>query len=180
MNCIKSNRTCTGYGRDVIFVNRTRSVPSSTALSAISEHKVQQHLNAASTISRAESELNHLFSSSSTSLQDCRGFRNYAVKLIEATYLPKSFKADASQGSFSWICHLRALTEPSKLLDTSLFAFSLVQLHITSTSGISLQLCLEQYNTALQILRSELADPDRRSREETLAAILVLQPTRYG
>ncbi|KAI9742973.1 MAG: hypothetical protein M1818_003268 [Claussenomyces sp. TS43310] len=106
-------------------------------------------------------------------------FRNYAVELLKATYLPKepvssSFNAGTSEGSFAWVYRLTDLIEPSKSLDTSLLAFCLAQLHVTGTGDASLYQCLDQYNTALQHLYSDLDDSERRFREETLAAILVL------
>ncbi|KAF4619074.1 hypothetical protein G7Y89_g14774 [Cudoniella acicularis] len=150
----------------------TPSNPSSTATSVLSEIKAQQQLKDA----RTEADLHYLFSESSHNSHD---FRHYAVELLKATYLPKkpissSCNAETSEGSFSWVYRLTDLMEPSKSLDTALFAFCLAQLHITGTGNASLYQCLDQYNTALQHLYSDLDDPERQFREETLAAILVL------
>lgn len=124
-----------------------------------------------------EADLHRLFSKSSR--HKSHEFRKYAVELLEATYLPKraatsSFHAETSEGSFSWAYHLADLTGPSKSLDTSLFAFCLAQLHFTGTGNASLYQCLDQYNTALQYLYSDLDDSEKRVQEETLAAIVVL------
>ncbi|KAK6950719.1 hypothetical protein Daesc_007244 [Daldinia eschscholtzii] len=118
---------------------------------------------------KAEATLHRLFSESSHS---CHEFRLYAVELLEALYLPK--QCASGEGSFSWVYHITDLNEPSKSLDTSLFAFCLAQLHVTGTGGSTLYQCLDQYNTALQHLYSDLADSEMRFREETLAAIVVL------
>lgn len=123
-----------------------------------------------------EADLHRLFSKSSRHSHE---FRKYAVELLEATYLPKqavssSLNAETSEGSFSWAYHLTYLTGPSKSLDTSLFAFCLAQLHFTGTGNATLYQCLDQYNTALQYLYSDLDDPEKRVQEETLAAIVVL------
>lgn len=172
LRCITSNRACTGYGRDLIFVNRTPSNPSSTATSVLSEIKAQQQLKDA----RTEANLHYLFSEFSHNSHD---FRHYAVELLKATYLPKkpvsnSCNAETSVGSFSWVCRLTDLMEPSKSLDTALFPFCLAQLHVTGIGNASLYQCLDQYHTALQHLYSDLDHPERRFREETLAAFLVL------
>ncbi|KAI1643514.1 uncharacterized protein F4817DRAFT_349552 [Daldinia loculata] len=169
LKCIKSKRQCTGYGRDLIFVNRTPSCPSTTAMSVLSELRAQEGPKSASPNPKAEATLHQLFSESS---HNCREFRMYAVELLEAMYLPK--QSVSSEGSFSWVYHVTDLNEPSKSLDTALFAFCLAQLHVTGTGGPSLYQCLDQYNTALQHLYSDLADSERRFREETLAAIVVL------
>ncbi|KAI1084798.1 hypothetical protein F5B20DRAFT_523241 [Whalleya microplaca] len=176
LKCITSNRTCPGYGRDLIFVNRTPSSPSTTANSVLSERRAQRQPKDTLVHPRAEADLHCLFSESS---HNSLGFRKYAVELLEAIYLPKqpvasNFEPKTSEGSFSWAYRLTDLTEPSKSLDTSLFAFCLAQLHITGTGNASLYQCLDQYNTALQHLYSDLEDPERRFREETLAAIVVL------
>ncbi|KAH8700975.1 hypothetical protein BGW36DRAFT_425775 [Talaromyces proteolyticus] len=176
LKCISSKRTCAGYGRDLIFVNRTPSRPASTATSVLSELKAQQQLKNNLATSKTEAELHRLFFNSS---QNCQEFRKYAVELLKATYLPKqsasnSPKGETSDGSYSWAYSLTDLVEPSKSLDTSIFAFCLAQLHITATGNVSLYQCLDQYNIALQQLYSDLGVPGRQLREETLAAILVL------
>ncbi|KAK0112808.1 hypothetical protein ONS95_014537 [Cadophora gregata] len=172
LKCTTSNRACTGYDRDLIFVNRTPSDPSSTATSVLSQIKAQQRLKDA----KKEADLHHLFTESSHKSRD---FRHYAVELLEAIYLPKkpvssSYNTKTSGGGFSWVYCLKDLVAPSKSLNTALFAFCLVQLHITGAGNASLYECLDQYNTALQHLYADLADPERQFLEETLAAILVL------
>ncbi|KAI1477455.1 hypothetical protein K445DRAFT_322768 [Daldinia sp. EC12] len=169
LKCIKSKRQCTGYGRDLIFVNRTPSCPSTTAMSVLSGLKAQEVPKRSLPNPKAEATLHRLFSESSHS---CHEFRLYAVELLEALYLPK--QCASGEGSFSWVYHITDLNEPSKSLDTSLFAFCLAQLHVTGTGGSTLYQCLDQYNTALQHLYSDLADSEMRFREETLAAIVVL------
>lgn len=138
-------------------------------MSVLSELRAQEGPKSASPNPKAEATLHQLFSESS---HNCREFRMYAVELLEAMYLPK--QSVSSEGSFSWVYHVTDLNEPSKSLDTALFAFCLAQLHVTGTGGPSLYQCLDQYNTALQHLYSDLADSERRFREETLAAIVVL------
>jgi hypothetical protein len=123
-----------------------------------------------------EADLNYLFSES---LHNSQAFRKYAFKVLEATYLPRnpfssSFNAETIEGSFSWVYRLPDLTEPSKSLDAALFAFCLVQLHITGKGNSSFYDCLDRYNTALQHLHSDLDDTESQFREETLAAIVVL------
>ncbi|KAI1388547.1 uncharacterized protein F4822DRAFT_249840 [Hypoxylon trugodes] len=177
LKCIKSGKACTGYSRDLIFVNRTPLDRSITATSVLSERRAQQQQQKGGTVnSNAETELHLLFSESS---HDNEKFRKHAIKILEATYLPKQLvpsnsKPETNEGSFSWVYYLTDLTEPSKSLDTSLFAFCLTQLHITGTDQVSLYECLEQYNAALQHLSSDLDDLQKRSQEETLAAIIVL------
>ncbi|KAI0376018.1 hypothetical protein F5Y04DRAFT_267402 [Hypomontagnella monticulosa] len=175
LKCIKSKRSCAGYDRDLIFVNRTPSNPSTTAPSVLSELRAQQRLEDFTNIT-IEADLHRLFSESRD--DNCR-FRKYAVELLEAIYLPKqpvsgSFNTEISEGSFTWVYRLIDLTDHSKSLDTSLFAFCLAQLHVTNIGNASLYQCLDQYNIALQHLYSDLDDPERRFREETLAAIIVL------
>lgn len=169
--CIKAKRTCTGYDRDLIFVNRTPSSSSATATSVLAERKALRQLkDAALANPTSEADLHSLFSESRHS---CCEFRKYAVRLLEATYLPKR-PVSTSEGSFSWAYRLSDLLKPSKALDTSLFAFCLSQLHVTGKGCASLYQCLDQYNTALRYLYADLDDPEKRSQEETLAAIIVL------
>ncbi|KAG4437315.1 hypothetical protein IFR05_007211 [Cadophora sp. M221] len=151
---------------------KTTSNPSSTATSVLSEIKAQQRPKDAKT----EADLHYLFSESS---RNSRDFRHYAIELLKATYLPKkpassSCNTETSGRGFSWVYCLKDLVEPSKSLNAALFAFCLVQLHITGSGNASLYQCLDQYNTALQHLYSDINDPERQFREETLAAILVL------
>ncbi|KAI1497195.1 hypothetical protein F5X99DRAFT_397868 [Biscogniauxia marginata] len=176
LKCLKSKRECTGYGRDLIFVNRTPSSPATTAPSVLLELRAQQQPKDGLANPRTEADLHYLFSESPHNSHE---FRKYAVELLEAMYLPKpsvcsSFNAETSEGSFSWVYRLTDLVEPSKSLDTSIFAFCLSQLHVTGTGMASLYQCLDQYNTALKHLHSDLDDSEKRFREETLAAILVL------
>lgn len=164
--CIKAKLTCTGYERDRIFVNRTASEPSTTAISVLSELRARQ--------GSKEADLRNLYLRSSL---NCCEFRKHAVGLLRATYLPKQRPPSAStpsEGSFAWAYRLADLVEPSKALDTALFAFCLAQLHVTGIKTITSCECLDQYDIALQHLRSDLDDLARRFREETLAAILLL------
>lgn len=108
---------------------------------------------------------------------NCAGFRKFAVGVLRTTYFPKVYKSpdmDTSEGSFSWVYSLLDLVAPSKSLDTALYAFCLAQLHVTGTGNVSLYECLEQHTAALKHLYSDLDDPFIQSREETLAAIIVL------
>ncbi|KAI0097352.1 hypothetical protein GGR51DRAFT_541144 [Nemania sp. FL0031] len=170
--CAKAKRQCAGYDRgDLIFVNRTPSSPSTDAPSVLSERKTQQQSKPTSADPKTEADLCRLFSALPT--ETCK-FRQYAVDLLEATYLPKHVSAESRHGSFSWVYGLTDLTGHSKSLDTSLFAFCLSQLYVTGRADSSLYQCLDQYNVALQYLASDLDDPARRIQEETLASILVL------
>ncbi|OTB03783.1 hypothetical protein M426DRAFT_321498 [Hypoxylon sp. CI-4A] len=177
LKCITSKRACTGYGRGIIFVNRTPSCLSATATSVLScRAACERLLKDNSADLRTEANLRRLFSESG-----CNGreFRQYAASLLEAIYLPQNHvsrgpKSKADEGSFSWAYCLTDLVRPSKPLDTSLFAFCLVQLHITGQGSTSLYQCLDQYNAALQHLHSDLNDFEQQSQDETLAAILVL------
>ncbi|KAI0469620.1 hypothetical protein F4859DRAFT_487242 [Xylaria cf. heliscus] len=174
--CIKAKRECTGYDRgERVFVNRSLSSPSTNALSVLSAirapHRLKETPEETPVRSPSEAELYRLFSTSPTNRSR---FRKYAVELLEATYLPRHVNPDIRQGSFSWVYGLTDLTKPSRSLDTSLFAFCLSQLHVTGTGNASLYQCLDQYNTGLHYLASDLDDPESRVQEETLAAILVL------
>lgn len=123
---------------------------------------------------KIEADLRRLYSEAA---HNCTLFRKYAVGILKSTYFPKPYRnpdVEISEGSFSWVYSLLDLAEPSQSLDTSLFAFCLVQLHVTGTGDVSLYQCLEQHSTALKYLSSGLDDSLVRSREETLAAIIVL------
>ncbi|KAI1373408.1 hypothetical protein F4677DRAFT_429545 [Hypoxylon crocopeplum] len=176
LKCIKSKRPCTGYDKDIIFVNRTLTTSETTAPSVLSEHRAQQQPKDIRPNPRIEADLHYLFVESSHNIYL---FRKYVVELLETTYLPKQrisngLTPEASEGSFSWAYQLADLTGPSKSLDASLFAFCLAQLHVTGTGNASLYQCLDHYNTALQHLYADLDDSESRFREETLAAIIVL------
>lgn len=108
-----------------------------------------------------------------------REFRKYGVQVLQATYLPKQPISDndgmvPSEGSFAWVYCLTDLVEPSQSLDAALLAFCLTQLHVTGTGATTLNQCLAQYDSALKHLYADIDDEDRRLREETLAAILLL------
>ncbi|XXH00727.1 tRNA dimethylallyltransferase, mitochondrial [Hypoxylon texense] len=170
--CVKAKRTCAGYDRDLIFVNRTPSSSSVNATSVLAERRALRQLKDAASPGNpaSEADLQYLFSESR---HNCSAFRKYAVRLLEATYLPKQ-PVSTSEGSFSWAYRLADLLKPSKALDTSIFAFCLSQLHVTGAGSASLYQCLDQYNTALRYLYADLDDPKKLSQEETLAAIIVL------
>lgn len=140
----------------------------------LSELRTQRELTDALVNPKIEADLRRLYSEAS---HNCVGFRKYAVGILRTTYFPKPHRTpdvEISEGSYSWVYSLLDLVEPSQSLDTSLFAFCLVQLHITGTGDVSLYQCVEQHNTALKHLYSALDDPLVQSREETLAAIIVL------
>ncbi|KAI1117883.1 hypothetical protein F5Y14DRAFT_327186 [Nemania sp. NC0429] len=173
--CAKAKRQCTGYDRgERVFVNRTASSLSNDAPSVLSALRTARHLNATPAGPNPEADLCRLFSASSNSSRDSCEFRRCALELLKDTYLPRHLSSESRQGSFSWVYGLTDLTQTSRLLDTSLFAFCFSQLHVTGNKGISLYPCLDQYNVALQHLALDLDDPERRLQEETLAAIVVL------
>ncbi|KAI1734169.1 hypothetical protein F4680DRAFT_439399 [Xylaria scruposa] len=173
--CIKAKRECTGYDRgDRVFVNRSPSSPSTSALSVLLGIRTPHKPRASKEIaisSASEVELHSLFSKYPINSQQ---FRNYAVEVLKATYLPKYVNAETHHGSFSWVYGLKDLYKPSRSLDASLFAFCLSQLHATTIGKAPLSKCLDQYNTALHHLSLDLDNPETRVQEETLAAILVL------
>ncbi|KAI0157868.1 hypothetical protein GGR52DRAFT_586651 [Hypoxylon sp. FL1284] len=168
--CVKAKRTCAGYDRDLIFVNRTPSDSSVTATSVQAERRAQQQLHGAIANPATEARLHELFAKSQ---DNCCDFRKYAFELLEAMYLPKRPFTE-SEGSYSWAYCLTGFSKPSKSLDASLYAFSLSQFHTTGAGRTSLYQCLNQYNIALRHLYADLNDPETRSQEETLTAIIVL------
>ncbi|KAI0892956.1 hypothetical protein F4806DRAFT_477725 [Annulohypoxylon nitens] len=116
MKCITSKRACTGYGRNLVFINRTPSTPLTTATSVLSSLRAQHQPKAILANGSIQADLHRLFSESPHKSQE---FRKYAVELLQATYLPKppfssSFNVDTIEGSFSWVYRLADLTKPSK------------------------------------------------------------------
>lgn len=154
-------------------MNRTASNLSNDAPAVLSELVVLRQLRAATANPKSEVDLCRLFAASASS-GNSREFRQYALEVLEDTYLPKTLSAESRQGSFSWVYGLPDLTRTSTLLDTSLLAFCLSQFIVTGNGNTSLYTCLGHYNVALQHLALDLDDPDRRLQEETLAAIVVL------
>ncbi|KAH8646252.1 hypothetical protein BX600DRAFT_158272 [Xylariales sp. PMI_506] len=194
LRCISANKSCGGYSRDIVFVNRTPSRPSTTATAVLSHIKAQAQLEDAENKAfswaladrkRSELELRRLFSQPS---QHSHEFRKFAVGFLQVTYLPQP--PTSGEGTVSWVHRLADLVEPSQSLNTALFAFCLAQLHVTnpaSDDSPTLYQCLDHYSTALQHLHSDLDDAQKRFREETLAAIailstceLFLSPEEYG
>ncbi|KAI0967914.1 hypothetical protein F4678DRAFT_482652 [Xylaria arbuscula] len=143
---VRAKRGCTGYERgEWVFVNRSLSSPSTSALEILSRRSYQYQPPTIN-IAKESDILYHLFTES-----------KYAVELLETSYLPRQrclHNESGRQGSFSWVYGLADLDKPSRSLDTALFAFCLMQLHVTlrAKADASLHDSLHIYNAALQRL----------------------------
>lgn len=168
---------CTGYGKDLVFVNRTSKsldVTAATVLSDIRKGKLQsQHLHPVP-VDVQSSLRQSLFDVLSPSLHYLK-LRPRAVQLLQKLYLASDDEVDSnvSQTCRGWVLSISEMTGISPALDMSLQSLCVVQSYAHGISA-SLEHSLDLYNNALQKLREDVEDHESGLSKETLATIIVL------
>ncbi|KAK9364380.1 hypothetical protein V1509DRAFT_636594 [Lipomyces kononenkoae] len=174
--CEKANILCAGYERDLIFINCTPTRLSLTTASIIAEEKPKDSKQRLLPIYE-EDVRSLIFQARNPPSYLPVEFRRNAVKLLRKLYLPwplleKYWHAMGS--ACDWLGSLDALIEESQALDFAILAFCVVQTHLTNTSSVRLEEGLQFYIDALRHHRTDLEDEQKRSRDESLATIVVL------
>jgi hypothetical protein len=178
MRCEKAGRSCQGYDKTSIFVNRTLTRPSTNALVAISEAKLHQ----SHAIPKLPSALYQAFDQLQSTKSNCScspvAFRAQAWEILKQLYLPRSPPPDhvpiTATSCYSWLNAVCQMGLESSMLDHSLLAFCAVQVCIAEPRSISLDLALQLYSEALSELAQGLGYTHEHEKDETLAAIVVL------
>jgi hypothetical protein len=179
--CVKAKMTCTGYDKDLVFVNRTSkslNVTAATVLSDIRKGKLRsQDLSAIDMKSNLRQSLLDVLSPSHRYLV----LRRRAVQLLQKLYLPPDYEDDSnySQTCWGWVLSISELTGISRALDMSLQSLCVVQCYVHGISA-SLEQSLDLYNMALQKLREDVEDHELKLSKETLATIIVLSTTEVS
>jgi hypothetical protein len=177
--CAKAKVTCTGYDKDMVFVNRTPkslTVTAATVLSDIRKSKLRsQDLSPLDVESDLRQSLSELLSPSCHYLE----LRRRAVQLLHKLYLPLDYEDDSdySQTCWGWVLSISELTGVSRALDMSVQSLCVVQSYVHGSTSASLEQSLDLYNTALQKLREDVEDHESKLSKETLATIVVLSTT---
>jgi hypothetical protein len=160
-----------------VFVNRSAKSLNTTAQTVISDirkHKLRnQGLHSLDTEIDLNLHISKILSSSCPPLE----LRTHAFQLLKSLYLPREQPDDGyyySQTCYGWLIAASGLKGASQALDISLFSFCVVVLHVSGSNVVSLERSLDLYNTALQKLRADIEDPEKKLREETLAAIVII------
>lgn len=170
--------TCTGYEKDLVFVNRTSNalnVTAATVLSDIRKGKLRSHdLNPVNIQADFHLSLSDVLSPSHHYLD----LRRRAVQLLQKLYLASDYEVDSnySQTCWGWVLSISELTGISRALDMSLQSLCVVQSFAHGIT-VSLEQSLDLYNTALQKLREDVEDHESKLSKETLATIVVLSTT---
>jgi hypothetical protein len=181
LRCEKAKLPCQGYDRASVFVNRTLTAPSTSALTAISEAK--QHDSPRSSFSTASAlyqDFERLIAVRANALTTLLQFRTQAFDILKALYLPRTAPSvqntphHEGTNAYSWVYATCQLSLESSVLDQSLLAFCAIQIYIVEPSSISLEAALQLYSEALSELVQSLESSESRSQDETLAAIVVL------
>jgi hypothetical protein len=172
--------TCTGYDKDLVFVNRTPkklTATAATVLSDIRKRKLQNQrlsgpLNVESNLGQSIVEL---FSPTCHYLE----LRRHAVQLLQKLYLPSDYEGDSdySQTCWGWVLSISELTGVSQALDMAVQSLCVVQSYVHGIHGSTIEQSLHLYNSALQKLREDVDSHASKPSKETLAAIVVLSTT---
>jgi hypothetical protein len=179
---VKAKIICTGYTKDLVFVNRTPAsltVNAATVLSDIRNHALHtQEIQGLDPEFDLHKNFLELLSPSCHFLE----LRPRAVDLVKKLYLPLQEDNDSNsiQSIYDWLLSIAELKGSSKALDISLLSFCMTLLYVTGSSSASLEKSLDLYNTALQKLRADIEDPTAKFRRETLAAILLISTTEVS
>jgi hypothetical protein len=175
--CDRAGRSCPGYDKISLFVNRTLAKPSTTASTAIAEAKLRKAQKVPKRFSRLFQTFQRLqstildFPSSPVTARLC------AWEILGQLYLPYEPTRDidlAATSCYSWVHAVCHLCLESNVLDRSLLAFCAVQIHIAEPHSISRERAVDLYSEAVQELIQDLGYPRERDKAETLGAILVL------
>jgi hypothetical protein len=124
--------------------------------------------------------IRQIFQDLSNSLHDPsmtpRELRCNAFQILKVLYLPHDAESNETEATnaFSWVHAACQLSLPSRILDLSLLTFCAIQIHVVEPRSDSLDVALQLYSETLPELVRVLADVDERSKDGTLAAIVVL------
>lgn len=175
--CHGAGRSCSGYDKISLFVNRTLAEPSTTAQTAIAEAKLceaRKVLNPISTLFKTFQRFQSIIS----------GFSVYpgtarlcAWEILKHLYLPREPTHDmdlAATSCYSWVHVVCHSCLESNVLDRSLLAFCAIQIHIAEPYSISREFSMDLYSEAVQELIHNLGYPHERDKIETLGAIVAL------
>ena len=109
---------------------------------------------------------------------DSTRIRAQSLQLLHGTYLPRvqaspDTVVDLHPTALSWVKAVCNMDGPSDSLDHSLLAFCAIQVRLTGEVSLSYEDTVQLYNKALRKVIQDL-NGERRSTEETVAAIVVL------
>lgn len=111
-------------------------------------------------------------------------FRSQALGILKKLYLPHGDHTEkfdlVSISCFSWPHAICQLQSRSKVLDESLFAFCAIQISLHEQRTVSEDAAFQLYDKALSSLVEHLEFPHEQSKDETLAAIVVLSTCEVG
>jgi hypothetical protein len=172
LRCVKAGIHCSGYDKQLFFINRTSSEPSISAPIALAR-------SGASNVPRCsiDDELDKLGELAHTSSKTVPRFRWQAFQLLQKLYLPQPAVAenDPNTGApFSWVKAACELEDGDDVLDRALLAFCTVQVYVTGSGKTSLSQALEGYNGALSMLSNALTVQTAPRFDYILASIVVL------
>ena len=178
MRCEKAKLVCQGYDKASVFVNRTLTKPTTTALAAISEAR----LNERKPICPPPSKLYQSFQRLRNSISDpsCSPLesRTQAWEILKELYLPSATTTKLTDSevpsSYAWLQAACQLGLRSCALDQALLAFCAIQICMAEPWSISVATSIQVYNEALPKLVQNLKLPRDQVKDETLAAIVVL------
>jgi hypothetical protein len=178
MRCEKAGRSCLGYDRTAIFVNRTLTKPSTNALVAISEARLHYDRSVQNRPSKLHQAFEQLLSSTSDLSCTPVAFRSLAWKILKELYLPSLPPSDhtpiTATSCYSWLSAVCQMKLESHVLDHSLLTFCAIQICIAEPRSVPLDLALHLYSQALSKLAQNLEYTHEQDKNETLAAIVVL------
>jgi hypothetical protein len=176
MRCDKAGRTCEGYDKITIFVNRTLTKRSTDARVAISEARLYR----SQPISKPTPTLLQAFKQLRVGISNLSRspvlYRSQAWEILKELYLPR-FQAPCDvtvTSCYSWLSAVCQLQLESRVLDQSLLAFCAIQICIAEPWSIPLDLALQMYSKGLSNLAQDLGFTHEQFKDETLAAIVVL------
>lgn len=176
--CAKGKLICTGYGKDLIFVNRTSNALNVTAATVLSDMRNGKLRSDDLSPVNVEADLYRSLLDLLSPLHHFLELRSRAVQLLQKLYLASDYEVDSnySQTCWGWVLSISELKGTSQALDMSLQSLCVVQ-SFAHGIAVSLEQSLDLYNTALQKLREDVENHELKLSKETLATIVVLSTT---
>jgi hypothetical protein len=178
MRCEKAGRTCEGYDKITIFVNRTLTKRSTNARVAISEARLYRSQPISKPTLTLLQAFKQLRVGISNRFRSPVLYRSQAWEILKELYLPRLPSPRevpvTVTSCYSWLSAVCQLNLESRVLDQSLVAFCAIQVCIAEPWSVPLDLALQMYSKALTNLAQDLGFTHEQFKDETLAAIVVL------
>jgi hypothetical protein len=167
--CIKANIDCTGYKKELVFLNqefntRTGLFSTSSPIAPIADNL---------------SKIRWLVGKVRDGSYNPETLRMIGWGVLRDLYLPQNPHYDHNSPIYSWVFALCQFKNPLKALDQAIVAFCAIQFFLSpigkaTPCDLSISEPLSLYNTALSSLREMIGDTSSILEDEAFGAIVML------